>query len=104
MHYASTQSCRNVMQDVTRLLYLLNKKPSAVEMPADGLQLLKWSQQILERYLTSQVNTQTKNTNIPTSVTQRVPSIKQHAKVGCRMVLPSCHISLCTKLYSDTSE
>lgn len=46
---------RNVMQDVTRLLYLLNKKPSNVVMPPDGLQLLKWSQQILERYLASQV-------------------------------------------------
>ena len=45
----------NVMRDVTRLLYLLNKKPSAIEIPPDGVQLLTWSEQILQRYLASQV-------------------------------------------------
>ena len=43
------------MRDVTRLLYLLNKKSSAIEIPPDGLQLLSWSEQILQRYLASQV-------------------------------------------------
>lgn len=43
------------MRDVTRLLYLLNKKPSAIEIPPDGVQLLTWSEQILQRYLASQV-------------------------------------------------
>ena len=46
---------RNVMRDVTRLLYLLNKKPSNVQMPADGMTLLDWSEKILNRYLKSQV-------------------------------------------------
>ena len=48
--------CSNVMRDVTRLLYLLNKKPSAIEVPPDGVQLLAWSEQILQRYLASQVS------------------------------------------------
>ena len=48
--------CSNVMRDVTRLLYLLNKKPSAIEIPPDGVQLLVWSEQILQRYLASQVS------------------------------------------------
>lgn len=48
---------RNVMRDVTRLLYLLNKKSSAIEIPPDGLQLLSWSEQILHRYLASKVHT-----------------------------------------------
>lgn len=43
------------MQDVTRLLYLLNKKPSKVKMPVDGVQLMRWSENILKRYLASQV-------------------------------------------------
>ena len=43
------------MQDVTRLLYILNKRRSLVAMPPDGLQLLNWSEQILDRYLSSQV-------------------------------------------------
>ena len=49
-------SYRNVMRDVTRLLYLLNKRSSAIEIPPDGLQLLSWSEQILQRYLVSQVH------------------------------------------------
>ena len=48
-------SSSNVMQDVTRLLYLLNKRSSAVQMPPDGIQLLSWSEQILLRYQASQV-------------------------------------------------
>lgn len=43
------------MQDLTRLLYLLNKKPSKVQVPPDGAQLLDWSEGILERYLQTQV-------------------------------------------------
>jgi len=42
------------MQDVTRLLYMLNKKRSTVVMPPDGMQLMSWSEQILKRYLVSQ--------------------------------------------------
>ena len=49
-------SSSNVMRDVTRLLYLLNKRSSAVQMPPDGIQLLSWSEQILLRYQASQVN------------------------------------------------
>ena len=44
------------MRDVTRLLYLLNKRSSVVQMPPDGIQLLSWSEQILLRYQASQVN------------------------------------------------
>lgn len=56
---------RDVMRDVTRLLYLVNKKPSAVQMPPDGLQLLNWSEQILQRYQASQgmVSTAPQTTN-----------------------------------------
>ena len=46
---------RNVMSDITRLLFLLNKKPENVEMPPDGMQLLEWSEQTLHHYLESQV-------------------------------------------------
>ena len=51
----SSVTYRNVMSDITRLLYLLNKRASAVEMPPDGIQLLIWSEQILHRYLASHV-------------------------------------------------
>ena len=51
-----TFSTRNVMQDVTRLLYLLNKNPRNVQIPPDGMQLLNWSEEILKRYLQSQVS------------------------------------------------
>ena len=51
---------RNVMQDVTRLLYLLNKKPQNIQIPPDGLQLLNWSEDILKRYLQSQVSNKLK--------------------------------------------
>ena len=47
---------RDVMRDLTRLLYILNKKPEAVRIPPDGIPLLDWSEQILNRYLTAQVN------------------------------------------------
>jgi hypothetical protein len=50
----TAQQYRNVMRDVTRLLYLLNKKSTAIEIPPDGMQLLSWSEQILQRYLESQ--------------------------------------------------
>ena len=46
---------RNVMGDITRLLFLLNKKPANIEMPPDGMQLLEWSEQTLQHYLDSQV-------------------------------------------------
>ena len=49
------RSVRNVMQDLTRLLYLLNKNPAKVQVPPDGAQLLDWSEGILERYLQTQV-------------------------------------------------
>ena len=43
------------MSDITRLLFLLNKKPTNVEMPPDGMHLLDWSEQTLHHYLESQV-------------------------------------------------
>ena len=43
------------MRDLTRLLYMVNKKPENVRIPPDGLQLLTWSEQILNRYLVAQV-------------------------------------------------
>ena len=55
MILVSSLCCRNVMRDVTRLLYLLNKRSSTIEIPPDGMQLLYWSEQILQRYLESQV-------------------------------------------------
>ena len=55
LHDTLSFPIRNVMRDVTRLLYLLNKKSSVVEIPPDGIQLLSWSEQILQRYLASQV-------------------------------------------------
>lgn len=50
----ATQQYKNVMRDLTRLLYMLNKKPENVRIPPDGLQLLTWSEQILNRYLVAQ--------------------------------------------------
>lgn len=47
---------RNVMRDLTRLLYMLNKKQEKVKIPPDGVQLLTWSEQILNRYLLAQVS------------------------------------------------
>lgn len=52
------------MQDVTRLLYLLNKNPRNVQIPPDGMQLLNWSEEILKRYLQSQVSNKLKDTTI----------------------------------------
>jgi hypothetical protein len=52
---SAAKSYRNVMGDITRLLFLLNKKPSNIEMPPDGMQLLEWSEQTLQHYLDSQV-------------------------------------------------
>ena len=49
------------MQDVTRLLYLLNKNPRNVQIPPDGMQLLNWSEEILKRYLQSQVSNKLKD-------------------------------------------
>jgi hypothetical protein len=46
---------RTVMRDLTRLLYMLNKNPQTVRIPPDGLQLLMWSEEILNRYLLAQV-------------------------------------------------
>ena len=46
---------RAVINDVTRLLYLLNKTRSKVKMPVDGVELMRWSEKILKRYLASQV-------------------------------------------------
>jgi len=43
------------MRDITRLLYILNKKPSRLQMPPDGLELIKWSQKILRKYESTQV-------------------------------------------------
>lgn len=44
------------MRDLTRLLYMLNKKPEKTKIPPDGVQLLTWSEQILNRYLLAQVS------------------------------------------------
>ena len=43
-----------VMRDVTRLLYLLNKRPENVEIPPDGVKLLAWAERILQRYVAAQ--------------------------------------------------
>ena len=43
------------MRDLTRLLYLLNKRPENIRIPPDGIHLVDWSEQILNRYLTAQV-------------------------------------------------
>ena len=43
-----------VMRDVTRLLYLLNKRPENVEVPPDGVKLLAWAERILQRYVAAQ--------------------------------------------------
>lgn len=42
-----------VMRDVTRLLYILNKRPENVEIPPDGVKLLSWAERILQRYHTA---------------------------------------------------
>ena len=47
---------RVISKDLTRLLELLNKRPSAVEMPVDGLELVMKSERLLQRYLQSQVH------------------------------------------------
>ena len=43
------------MRDATRLLYLLNTKATRLRIPPDGMELMKWSEKILKRYLASQV-------------------------------------------------
>lgn len=55
------------MSDITRLLFLLNKKPESVEMPPDGMQLLEWSEQTLHHYLESQVHHAYTTTTMKTS-------------------------------------
>ena len=35
---------------------MLNKKPDKVRIPPDGIQILIWSEQILNRYLSAQVS------------------------------------------------
>ena len=52
---ASFYLSRKVIRDVTRLLYILNKKPSRLQMPPDGLELMKWSKKILRKYESTQV-------------------------------------------------
>ncbi|XP_065846687.1 uncharacterized protein [Oscarella lobularis] len=44
------KQCKKVMKDLTRLLFLLNKKPKSIKMPSDGLQLLTWSEHVLTRF------------------------------------------------------
>ena len=52
---------RDVIRDLSRLLFILNAKPEAVRIPPDGVQLLDWSEQILNRYLTAQVKLEVHN-------------------------------------------
>ena len=42
---------------------MINKKPDNVRIPPDGIQLLSWSEQILNRYLSAQVSHSTHNTH-----------------------------------------
>lgn len=51
----SAKQCKKVIKDLSRLLFLLNKKPQSVQMPSDGLKLLTWAEHILNRYKTAQV-------------------------------------------------
>ena len=52
------------MSDITRLLFLLNKKPTNVEMPPDGMHLLDWSEQTLHHYLESQKRAMTRRKEV----------------------------------------
>ena len=52
--HQNVQQYKAVMRDVTRLLYLLNKRPENVEVPPDGLKLLSWAERILQRYVAAQ--------------------------------------------------
>ena len=52
--HQNVQQYKAVMRDVTRLLYLLNKRPENVEIPPDGLKLLSWAERILQRYVAAQ--------------------------------------------------
>ena len=47
---------RKVIRDLSRLLFILNKKPQSVQMPPDGLKLLTWAEHILTRYKVAQVS------------------------------------------------
>lgn len=49
---------RAISKDITRLLEFLNKRPSAVVMPMDGMDLVTKSEHLLEQYLQSQVRPQ----------------------------------------------
>ena len=42
---------------------MLNKKPDKVRIPPDGIQILTWSEQILNRYLSAQVSHSMFNTH-----------------------------------------
>ncbi|KAI6645980.1 hypothetical protein LOD99_13235 [Oopsacas minuta] len=52
--HENVQQYKAVMRDVTRLLYLLNKRPENVEIPPDGIKLLSWAERILQRYIAAQ--------------------------------------------------
>ncbi|XP_062508196.1 uncharacterized protein LOC134184505 [Corticium candelabrum] len=49
-----TKQCKKVIRDLSRLLFILNKKPQSVQMPPDGLKLLTWAEHILTRYKVAQ--------------------------------------------------
>ncbi|XP_072044384.1 uncharacterized protein [Amphiura filiformis] len=39
-----------VIRDLSRVLFLLNKKEDKIKMPPDGVELLIWAQQIVNKY------------------------------------------------------
>ncbi|XP_019850374.1 PREDICTED: uncharacterized protein LOC109581058 [Amphimedon queenslandica] len=75
---------KNVMRDLTRLLYMLNKKPEKVRIPPDGLRLLIWSEQILNKYLLAQgkqpISSPTQAPSPPSGSPQRFSSIGSTAE------------------------
>eukprot|EP00118_Oscarella_pearsei_P001443 m.7459 g.7459 ORF g.7459 m.7459 type:complete len:340 (+) comp18718_c0_seq1:83-1102(+) len=46
----SAMKYKKVVKDLTRLLFLLNKKPKSIKMPSDGLHLLTWAEHLLSRF------------------------------------------------------
>ncbi|CAH1794397.1 unnamed protein product [Owenia fusiformis] len=70
---------KNVIQQLTRVLNLLHKKPNQLRMPPDGNTLLKWAERILKLYIASKKAEQANDSGYATISKVYAESRKKYA-------------------------
>ena len=63
---------RAVIRDLSRVLFIINKKEDKIKMPPDGVELLMWAQQIVNKFVECQKVGRISRNDLPMNYTHPI--------------------------------